>query len=120
MHRQFVSRYGSHSYRDTIAEVLVSTALLLNEVSEKKSRNLNVVFEIFSEIFSEICPEVRPEMFRAFLAGRKVLPQNFTRFFLFPSGNFKLQIEFQSKFHQKFHKHTSAGLATLSTRVGSR
>ena len=35
---------------------------------------------------------------------------------MFPIGNFKFQIEFQIKCHQKFHKHTSAGLAALSEK----
>ena len=37
----------------------------------------------------EICPEIRPEIFRAFLAGRKVLPKHFTRFFPSEMSNFK-------------------------------
>ena len=59
---------------------IVSTALLLNEVSEKSREIWNEVSEIFSEIFSEIRPGIRFESFRAHLAGRKVLPPNFTRF----------------------------------------
>ena len=50
----------------------ISTALLLNKVSEKSGEIWNEVLENFSEIFSEI----RPEIFRAFLAGRKVFPPN--------------------------------------------
>ena len=42
----------------------------------------------------------------------KVLPPNFTRFF--PIRDFKSQIEFQIKFHQKFYERTSAGLAALT------
>ena len=41
-----------------------STALLLNEVSENKSREIrNEVSEIFSDVCSEVCPEIRPEIF---------------------------------------------------------
>ena len=40
-----------------------STALLLNEVSEKSREIWNEVSESFSEIWSEICPEIRPEIF---------------------------------------------------------
>ena len=44
-------------------------------------RNLRrILSEIFSEICSEIRPKIHPEIFRAFLAGRKFLPQNFTKF----------------------------------------
>ena len=49
----------------------------------KKSRNLRRSFR------SEICSEIRPENFGAFLPGRKVLPQNFTRFFPSEISNFK-------------------------------
>ena len=63
------------------SSLLVSTALLLNEVSEKSRKIWNEV----SEIFSEICPEI----FRAFLAGRKVHPKIFTRFFPSEISNFK-------------------------------
>ena len=78
----------------------VSTALLLNEVSEKSCEIWNEVSEIFSEICSEICPEIRPEIFRAFLAGRKVLPKNFTRFFPSEISNFKSNSK--SNFTQNF------------------
>ena len=67
----------------------VSTALLLNQVSEKRHEIWNEVSEIFSEICSEICPEIRPEISRACLAGWKVLPQNFTGFFPSEISNFK-------------------------------
>ena len=66
---------------------------------------------MFPEICSEICPEILSEISRAFLAGRNVHPPNFHQ--IFPIGDFKFQIELQIKFHQKFHKRTSAGLAAL-------
>ena len=63
-----------HFFRELISVMItppiISTALLLNEVSEKSREIWNKV----SEIFSEIGPEIRPDFFRAFLAGRKVLP----------------------------------------------
>ena len=55
----------------------VSTALLLNEVSEKSHE----IWDEVSENFSEICSEIRPEILRAFLAGKTVLTPNFTGFF---------------------------------------
>ena len=55
---------------------VANTALLLNEVSEKRCKFWNEV----SEISAEICLEIRPEVFGAFLAGRKVVPQNLTRY----------------------------------------
>ena len=66
-------------FAQTISEQFVSTALLLNEVSEKSREIWNEV----SENCSEICPEILPEISRAFLAGRNVLPpktsQHFSR-----------------------------------------
>ena len=59
----------------------VNPALLLNEVSEKRREGWNEV----SEKFAEICPEI----FGAFLAGRKVLPPNFTRHFTSEISNLK-------------------------------
>ena len=79
---------GSNLARQKITSK-ISTALLLNEVSEKSFEIWNEVSENFSEICSEICPEIRPEFFCAFLAGRKVLPQNFTRLFPSEISNFK-------------------------------
>ena len=64
--------------------------------------------EICSEICSQIRPEIRPEMFRAFLAGRKVLPQNFTTF---SHRRFQISNRIPNQISQKIHKHTSAGLA---------
>ena len=66
-----------------------NTVLLLNEVSEKKSRNLKRSFRKFPPKFR---PEILSEMFRAFLAGRKVLPPNFTRFFPSEISNFKSNV----------------------------
>ena len=68
-------------------------AFLLNEVSEKRREIRNEVSENFAEICSEICPEI----FGAFLAGRKVLPPNFTRNFTSDISNFK------SKLTKKLH-----------------
>ena len=87
------------------------TALLLNEVSEKSREIWNEVFEIFSESRSEICSEVLSEIFRAFLAGRKVLLPNFTSFFPSEISNFKSNSK--SNFTKIFTTHTSAGLAAL-------
>ena len=55
--------------------------------SKKKSRNLkrNLVRNLVRNFY----PEIRPEIFRAFLAARKVLPQNFTRFFPVEISNVK-------------------------------
>ena len=51
--------------------ILANTALLLNEVSEKRRETWNEV----SNNFAEICPGIRPEVFGAFLTGRKALPR---------------------------------------------
>ena len=48
-------------------------------------------------IFAEIYPEIRPKSFGAFLAGRKILPPNFTRDFTSEISNFK------SNFTKKCH-----------------
>ena len=37
----------------------------------------------------------------------------------FPIGDFKLQIKFPIKFHQTFHKHTSASLAALTKQIAT-
>ena len=79
----------------------LSAALLLNEVSEESREIWNEVSEIFSEICSEICPEIHPEIHpEIFLAGRKVCPQNFTRFF--PSEISNLKSNSKSNFTKNF------------------
>ena len=55
----------------------INTVLLLNEVSVKRC-----------EMWNEVS-EIRPKIFGAFLAGRKVLPPNFTRYFTSDISNFK-------------------------------
>ena len=86
----------------------VSTALLLNEVSEKRR-------EIWNEILLRNLPRNSPRNFPCFPGMLKSPPPKFHQ--NFPIGDFKFQIEFQIKFHQKFHIHTSAGLAALSYYV---
>ena len=46
-----------------LREHFLSTALLLNEVSEKSREISNKVSETFSEICFEICPEIHPDIF---------------------------------------------------------
>ena len=53
----------------------LSTALLLNEVCEKKSRNLKRSFRNFPRNLLRNFPEILSEISRTFLAGRKVLPK---------------------------------------------
>ena len=60
---------------------IISIALLLNEVSEKWREMRNEISEMFSQICPDICPKIRSKISRSSLAGRKVLPPNFTRCF---------------------------------------
>ena len=79
------------------------TTLLLNEASEKKSRNLNEVSETLSEI--------RPRFpVLAFLAGRNVIPQNLTRFLPSEISNQKFQTKFRKK---KFKTYLGTEICNL-------
>ena len=57
-----------------LAAQFIGISLPLNEVFLFVVKNYYDV----SEMFSELCPEVLPDISSAFLAGRKVLPPNFT------------------------------------------
>ena len=89
----------------------LSTVPLLNEVSQKKSRNLKRSFRNFLRNSLRNLPRNSPPNFSCFPGRLTSPPQKFHH--IFPIGNLKFQIGFQIKCHQKFHKHTSAGLAAL-------
>ena len=97
------TRFQRARFQTPSSVSFLSTALLLNEVSEKSRETWYEVSEIFSEICSESCPEIHPDISCAFLAGRKVLPQNFTRFFPSEISNFKSTSK--SNFTKHFTTH---------------
>ena len=92
------------------ARFSVSTALLLNEVSEKKSRNLKRSFRNFLRNLLRNLPRNSPQFFCAFLAVEKFSPKISPDF---AHRKFRISNWIPNQFHQKFHKHTSAGLAAL-------
>ena len=98
------------TFSDVFLPVLASPFDLHRASAErsfrKKTRNLNKI----SESFAEICPEIRPEISGAFLAGQKVLPPNFTRYFTSEISNFK------SNFTKKLHNALLRGHLTCTNK----
>ena len=87
--------------------VLVSTALLLNEVSEKGREIWNEVSETLPEICSEICPEILSEISVLSWQVEKSSPKTSLDF---PIRDFKFPNRIPNQIFLKYHKHTSAGL----------
>ena len=69
--------------------LFVNTALLLKEVSEKKTQNLKQSYRK--------CPEIRPDISSALLAGRKVFPP------MSPDSSPSDISDFQSNVTKTFH-----------------
>ena len=89
----------------------VSSALLLNEVSEKNCECETKFPQFSPKVAPKFAPKFSPKYSVLSWQVEKSSPQFHQ---LFPIGDFKFQIEFQIKYHQKLHKHTSAGLAALT------
>ena len=82
-----------------------STALLLNEVSNKSR-------EIFETKFPKFAPKFAPKFFVLSWQVEKSSPKISPDFSNREISNFKSNSK--AKFHQTFHKHTSAGLTALT------